>query len=60
VEKFAEGIRERLLPEAKEKAAGLAKSISAEGGGAETIVNSFPYAPTSRGRALNAMLDIRG
>jgi len=40
-EKFAEGIRECLLPEAKEKAAELAKSISAEGDGAETMVNSF-------------------
>src|SRR5205085_2340333 len=39
--KFAEGIRECLLPEVKEKAAELAKSISAEGDGAETMVNSF-------------------
>jgi len=39
--KFAEGIRECLLPEAKEKAAELAESISAEGDGAETMVNSY-------------------
>jgi hypothetical protein len=40
-EKFAEGIGECLLPEAKGKAAELAKSISAEGDGAENMVNSF-------------------
>jgi UDP:flavonoid glycosyltransferase YjiC (YdhE family) len=40
-ERFAEGIRECLLPEAKEKAAELAKSIAAEGDGADNMVNSF-------------------
>ena len=40
-DKFAEGIRECLLPEAKEKAAELAQSIAAEGDGAENMVNSF-------------------
>lgn len=41
VEKFAEGIRECLLPEAKEKAAALAKRIAAEGDGAANMVDSF-------------------
>jgi hypothetical protein len=40
-EKFAEGIRECLLPEAKGKAAELARNISAEGDDAENMVNSF-------------------
>jgi hypothetical protein len=40
-QKFAESIREYLLPEAKGKAAELAKSISVEGDGMETMVNSF-------------------
>ena len=40
-EKFAEGIRECLLPEAKEKAAELARRISVEGDGAENMVKSF-------------------
>jgi UDP:flavonoid glycosyltransferase YjiC (YdhE family) len=40
-EKFAEGIRECLLPEAKERAAELAKRIAGEGDGAENMVDSF-------------------
>ena len=39
-EKFAEGIGECLLPEAKGKATELARNISAEGD-AENMVNSF-------------------
>ena len=38
---FAEGIRECLLPQAKEKAAELGRRIAAEGDGAENMVNSF-------------------
>jgi UDP:flavonoid glycosyltransferase YjiC (YdhE family) len=41
VEKFAEGIRECLHQEAKERAAELAKRIASEGDGAENMVDSF-------------------
>ena len=40
-EKFAEGIRQCLRPEAKEKAQEIAKSIAEEGDGAENAVDCF-------------------
>ena len=40
-DKFAQGIRDCLEPEAKEKAQAIAKSIAAEGDGAQNAVDSF-------------------
>ena len=40
-ERFAQGIRECLSPDAKEKAQEIAKSIAKEGDGAENAVDSF-------------------
>lgn len=40
-DKLAEGIRQCLLPQAKEKAAQIAKSIAEEGDGAENAIQSF-------------------
>ena len=41
VERFAEGIKQCLEPEAKEKAAELARGIAAEGDGARNMIESF-------------------
>ena len=49
VEKFAEGIRQCLQPEAKAKAQEIAKRIEEEGDGAENAVDSFHRALDLKG-----------